>query len=127
MVNQVERHPWLPQRELTDLDDRGFIVLIAYHQRAGIVTEAWSPLARGRLLTDPILVDLPHDLGRTPAKAVLRWHLQRGTVVIPKSAQAHRIRENAKVFDFDLGPERLARLDRLETGGRTGMDPDDRD
>lgn len=116
VINQVECHPWLPQREL-----------IAYHQRAGIVTQAWSPLARGRVLDDPTLHELAHELGRTPAQVVLRWHLQRGTVVIPKSVKAHRIRENANIFDFVLLPDHMAQLSQLETGVRTGMDPDERD
>jgi 2,5-diketo-D-gluconate reductase A len=113
VLNQVELHPWLPQREVREYD--------AAH---GMLTEAWSPLARGRLLGDPVLESLAAKHGKSPAQVVIRWHLQLGTVVIPKSVTDSRIRENIDVFDFELDADDLAAIAALETGERTGMDPD---
>ncbi len=104
-VNQVELHPTLPQTELR-----------AFHARHGIVTEAWSPLAHGALLRDPVLDELAGKLGRTPAQVVLRWHLQLGNVVIPKSVTPDRIAENFDVFGFELDDDDMARMTRLEAG-----------
>ncbi|UOQ88470.1 aldo/keto reductase [Agromyces endophyticus] len=114
VVNQVELHPRLPQTELR-----------AFHEARGIRTEAWSPLARGRLLDDPVLAGLAAAHGRSPAQIVLRWHVQLGNIVIPKASSPERIRENLDVFDFDLGPADLAAIAALATGERTGRDPDD--
>ncbi|OEU95997.1 aldo/keto reductase [Streptomyces oceani] len=116
VVNQVECHPRLPQRDL-----------IRFHDEHGIRTEAWAPLARGRLLQDESLGELARSLGRTPAQVVLRWHLQRGVVVIPKTVNPERLVENARILDFELADTEMAALARLETGERTGDDPDDRD
>jgi 2,5-diketo-D-gluconate reductase A len=118
-VNQVELHPWLPQAELREFD--------SVH---GIVTQAWSPLARGHVF-DPAhggaaLEELARKHGRSPAQIVLRWHMQLGHAVIPKSVTPSRIRENIAVFDFALDSDDLAVLATLETGERTGVDPDAR-
>ena len=113
VVNQVELHPWLPQEEL-----RG------YHASHGIRTEAWSPLARGRVLATPLLDDLAAKHGRTPAQIVLRWHLELGNIVIPKASSPERLRENLDVFDFALDADDRAAMATLETGERTGRDPD---
>ena len=112
-VNQIELHPNLPQRELRE-----------FHARHGIVTEAWSPLARGGLLDDPTVTALAERLGRTPAQVILRWHLQLGNVVIPKSVTPGRIRENIALFDFELSEQDLAAIDALENGRRIGPHPD---
>jgi 2,5-diketo-D-gluconate reductase A len=113
MVNQVELHPGFVQEELR-----------AYHQERGIVTEAWSPLGRGHgLLDDPVVTDLATTHGRTPAQAVLRWHVQLGSVVIPKSVQPQRIRENFDVFGFALTDDEMASLSALPGPGRVGPDP----
>ncbi|TYL54492.1 aldo/keto reductase [Agromyces mariniharenae] len=113
VVNQVELHPWLPQEELR-----------AFDEAHGIRTEAWSPLARGRVLGTPLLADLADKRGRTPAQVVLRWHLELGNIVIPKASSAARLRENLDVFDFALDDEDLAAIATLESGERTGRDPD---
>lgn len=113
VVNQVELHPWLPQAQLR-----------AYDGAHGILTEAWSPLARGRVLDDPVLAGIAAKHGRTPAQIVLRWHVQLGNVVIPKASSPERIRENLDVFGFALDGEDLAAIGGLESGERTGRDPD---
>ena len=112
-INQVELHPWLPQQQVRDYD--------ASH---GIRTEAWSPLARGRLIGDRVLDSIAAKHDRSPAQVVIRWHLQLGNVVIPKSVTASRIVENFQVFDFELDTADLADIAGLESGTRTGMDPD---
>jgi diketogulonate reductase-like aldo/keto reductase len=113
-VNQIELHPRLPQAALRAFD--------AEH---GIVTEAWSPLARGGdLLADQEITALAEKHGRTPAQIVLRWHLQLGNVVIPKSATPARIRENIEVFDFELDRADLERIATLDDGTRIGPHPD---
>ncbi|GAA0822207.1 aldo/keto reductase [Streptosporangium amethystogenes subsp. fukuiense] len=112
-VNQVELHPALQQAEL-----RGF------HAEHGIVTEAWSPLAQGAVLDDPVIVALAGKYDKTPAQVVLRWHLDLGNVVIPKSVTPSRIRENLDVFDFALTAEDIAEIAKLDAGTRIGPDPD---
>ena len=114
VINQVEIQPWLQQRALRDFD--------AAH---GIVTEAWSPLARGRVLGDPALEAIGAKHGKSSAQVVLRWHIQQQLVVIPKSNSVERIRENSQVFDFVLDDADLAAIAALETGERTGSNPDD--
>ena len=114
VVNQVELHPWLPQAQLR-----------AFDAARGIRTEAWSPLARGRVLRTPLLDDLAAKHGRTPAQVVLRWHVQLGNVVIPKASSPERLAENLGVFGFELDADDFAALATLETGERTGRDPDD--
>jgi 2,5-diketo-D-gluconate reductase A len=113
-VNQVELHPYLQQIEVRAFD--------AKHE---IATEAWSPLAKGgNLLSEPAIVALAEKHGRTPAQVVLRWHLQLGNVVIPKSVTPSRIRENIDVFGFTLTNDEVASLSTLDKGERTGPDPD---
>lgn len=113
-VNQVELHPWLPQREVR-----------AYDAAHGFVTEAWSPLARGRILGDSTLDRLAAKHRVSPAQVVIRWQLQLGDVVIPKSTSPDRIRSNIDVFGFELDADDLAAIASLESGERTGKDPDD--
>ena len=113
-VNQIELHPYLQQQELREFD--------AKH---GIATEAWSPLAKGgSLLGDPVIADLAVKYSRTPAQIVLRWHLQLGNIVIPKSVTPSRIEENFDLFGFTLAEEELELLPPLDRGERTGPDPD---
>jgi 2,5-diketo-D-gluconate reductase A len=111
-VNQVELHPRLQQPELR-----------RFHAEHGIVTEAWSPLAKGRLLDDPVITELASSDGRTPAQIVLRWHLELGNVVIPKSVTPARIEENFQIFDFTLGDEAIDQIESLDAGERTGPHP----
>jgi 2,5-diketo-D-gluconate reductase A len=112
-VNQIELHPALPQDELR-----------AFNAENDIVTQAWSPLAQGELLGQPALRALADKHGKTPAQVVIRWHLQLGNVVIPKSKTPSRIKENIEVFDFQLDNDDMAAIADLETGVRTGGDPD---
>jgi 2,5-diketo-D-gluconate reductase A len=112
-VNQIELHPGFQQPELRDL-----------HREQGIVTEAWSPLGQGAALRSPVITRLADRYGRTPAQVVLRWHLELGNVVIPKSVTPARIRENIAVFDFRLSSEDVREIAGLETGRRIGPDPD---
>jgi 2,5-diketo-D-gluconate reductase A len=113
-VNQIELHPRFQQKELA-----------AYHTEHGIITESWSPLGQGTLLEDPTLKALAKKHGRTPAQVVIRWHLDRGYIVIPKSATPSRIRENFDVFDFSLDADDLAKIAALDRkDGRIGPDPE---
>lgn len=113
-VNQIELHPYLTQPELR-----------AFHAERGIVTEAWSPLAKGgRLLADPVVTTIAEKYAHTPAQIVLRWHIQLGNMVIPKSVTASRISENIDVFDFELAPDDVDAIADLNAGHRTGPDPD---
>ncbi|MEV1024165.1 aldo/keto reductase [Streptomyces sp. NPDC050264] len=112
-VNQIELHPGLQQRELRD-----------FHARHGIATEAWSPLAQGAVLKDDAVTAIAARHGKSPAQVVLRWHLQIGNVVIPKSVTEARIRENLDVFDFELDPQEIDALAASDRGLRTGPDPD---
>jgi len=113
-LNQIELHPYLTQEALRRFD--------ADH---GIATEAWSPLARGgTLLRDQVVTSTAEKYGRTPAQIVLRWHLQLGNVVIPKSATPSRIEENFAVFDFELADDDVAAISGLNRDERTGPDPD---
>ena len=112
-INQIELHPRLPQRELRE-----------FQAQHGIVTESWSPLARTEVLDAPAVRQLAAQHNRTPAQIVLRWHVQNGLIVIPKSSHPDRIRENAAIFDFTLTPADLATLSELATGERIGPDPE---
>ncbi|CAM5228480.1 oxidoreductase [Streptomyces spiroverticillatus] len=112
-VNQIELHPGLQQQELRD-----------FHARHGIVTEAWSPLAQGAVLADEAITAIAARHGRSPAQVVLRWHLQTGNVVIPKSVTETRIRENLDVFGFELSAQERDAIAALDRGMRTGPDPD---
>jgi 2,5-diketo-D-gluconate reductase A len=111
-VNQIELHPRLQQAELR-----------AWHAEHGIVTEAWSPLAQGELLDDETIAAIAAKHGKTPAQAILRWHLQLGNVIFPKSVTPERIRENIEIFDFELGDAEMAEFERLDRGERIGPDP----
>lgn len=111
-INQVELHPRFQQQELR-----------AWHAERGIATEAWSPLARGRLLSDETLGAIAAHHGKTPAQVILRWHLQLGNVVIPKSVTPERIRDNIELFDFALGAGEMTAIERLDAGERIGPDP----
>jgi diketogulonate reductase-like aldo/keto reductase len=119
-VNQIEVHPYFSQPQLRSL--------MAQH---GIVTQAWSPIggvyAYGAqntpVLDDPAIVELAAKRGKTPAQVVLRWHIEHGFCAIPKSVKPHRIAENIDIFDFQLTPDELARIDALDTGVRGGPDP----
>ena len=112
-VNQIELHPLLQQAELR-----------AFHAEHGIATEAWSPLAQGAALGDPAIGAIAEAHGRTAAQVVLRWHLQLGNVVIPKSVTPARIAANLELFDFELSDEQMASIATLDRGERTGPDPD---
>jgi len=112
-INQIELHPYFQQAELR-----------REHEELGIVTEAWSPLAQGLVLDDATIVAIADAHARTPAQVVIRWHVQLGNVVIPKSVTPARIRENFDVFDFDLSDSEMQAIAALDRGQRTGPDPD---
>lgn len=112
-VNQIELHPALAQRELRE-----------FHAENAIATEAWSPLGQGTLLEDATITRIAQEVGRTPAQVIIRWHLQLGNVVIPKSVTPVRIEANFDVFGFELSREQMAAIDGLDRGGRIGPDPD---
>jgi 2,5-diketo-D-gluconate reductase A len=114
-VNQIEVHPYLCNEEVRTAN-----------AELGIVTEAWSPIAKGRVLNDPTIGAIASRVGRTPAQVTLRWHLQRGDVIFPKSTTPARIKENFEIFDFELEPTDLAAISALDKGeeGRTGPNPD---
>jgi 2,5-diketo-D-gluconate reductase A len=112
-VNQIELHPRLQQPDLR-----------RKHEELGIVTEAWSPLAQGRVLDDPTIVEIAERHAKTPGQVVIRWHLQLGNVVFPKSVTPERIEQNIDVFDFQLSDAEMAAIEKLDAGERTGPDPD---
>jgi 2,5-diketo-D-gluconate reductase A len=112
-VNQVELHPRLQQPGLR-----------REHADLGIVTEAWSPLAQGAVLDDPVITGIAEEHDVTPGQAVIRWHLQLGNVVIPKSVTPERIEQNLDVFGFHLSDAEMAAIEALDAGERTGPDPD---
>ncbi|MFD8495050.1 aldo/keto reductase [Amycolatopsis sp. NPDC059657] len=113
-VNQVEAHPYLQQKDLR-----------AFDAKHNIATEAWSPLAKGGgLLAEPAIAALAEKYGKTPAQIIIRWHLDLGNVVIPKSVTPSRIRENLDVFGFSLTETDIESLSGLDRGERTGPDPD---
>ena len=111
-INQVELHPRLQQPELR-----------AAHVERGIVTEAWSPLAKGGLMDDPVIQKVAARVERTPAQVILRWHLQLGTVVIPKSSNPARIRENLDILSFELREADMDAIRTLDRGSRVGAHP----
>jgi len=112
-VNQIEVHPYLAQDDVRAFD--------AEHE---IVTEAWSPIAQGKVLDDPAIVAIAERLERSPAQVVLRWHVQRGDVVFPKSVTPKRMEENFALFDFELSEGDMASITGLDRHERTGPDPD---
>jgi 2,5-diketo-D-gluconate reductase A len=111
-VNQIELHPLLQQRELREV-----------HTRLGIATEAYSPLGQGSLLTHPTVVGVAEAAQKTPAQVLIRWHIQLGNIVIPKSVNPDRIVSNFDVFDFKLSEQDMASVSSLEDGTRLGPDP----
>ncbi|MEC0254188.1 aldo/keto reductase [Paenibacillus lautus] len=113
VVNQVELHPLLSQKEL-----------LGYARENRIVLEAWSPLMQGNL-DQPVLAQIAEKYGKTTAQVILRWDIQNGVIVIPKSIKEHRIRENAGIFDFELSAEDMAAIDGLNQNKRFGSNPDE--
>jgi 2,5-diketo-D-gluconate reductase A len=114
-VNQIEVHPYFTNDSVR-----------AYGAQHGIATEAWSPIAQGKVLGDPVVQRIAEATGRTPAQVVLRWHIQRGDIVFPKSVTPQRVRENFTLFDFELTDSDVDALTALDKGeaGRTGANPD---
>jgi 2,5-diketo-D-gluconate reductase A len=112
-VNQIEVHPYLVQDDVR-----------AFGAEHGIVTEAWAPIARGRVLDDPVITAIAERLSRTPAQVTLRWAIQRGDVVFPKSVTRSRIEENFELFDFELSADEMAEITALDRNERTGPHPD---
>ncbi|HVM29115.1 MAG TPA: aldo/keto reductase [Mycobacteriales bacterium] len=114
-VNQVEVHPYFGNEQVR-----------AYGAEHGIVTEAWSPIAQGTIVDDPVIGEIATSLGRTPSQVTLRWHVQRGDVVFPKTTKPERMRENFAIFDFALDDAQMDAITALDRGedGRLGPDPD---
>ena len=115
VLNQVELHPWLTQDKVLEYDNSH-----------SILTQAWSPLARGKILEEDMLAELATSHGKSVAQIVLRWHIQRGVAVIPKSNSMERITENMNVFDFELTEQEMSSISALNSNFRTGVDPEDR-
>ena len=113
-INQIELHPWLPQTHLRDID-----------ARLGIKTEAWSPLGSGQLIDNPVIGEVAAKHGKTPAQVMVRWSIQLGNIVLPKSVTPARIQQNIDVFDFELDDADMAAIATLESGRRTGPNPDE--
>jgi len=114
-VNQIEVHPYFTNDEVR-----------AYGVEHDIVTEGWSPIARGKVLGDPVVIRIAKAYGVHPAQVVLRWHIERGDIVFPKSIHPQRMKDNFEIFDFDLGDEEIEALTALDKGeaGRMGPNPD---
>jgi 2,5-diketo-D-gluconate reductase A len=114
-VNQIEVHPYFTNEEVR-----------AYGREHGIVTEAWSPIAQGKVLDDPVIERIANAAGKSPAQVVLRWHIQRGDIVFPKSVSPDRMRANFELFDFELAGSDMDAISALDQGepGRTGPNPD---
>ena len=114
-VNQIEVHPYLAND-----------IVRKYGRDHGIATEAWSPIAQGKVLDDPVITDLAAEVSKTPAQVVLRWHIQRGDIIFPKSVTPKRVQENFALFDFELDSDAVAKIDALDKGedGRVGPHPD---
>lgn len=115
VVNQVEVHPFFTNEDVR-----------AANQRHGVLTEAWSPIAKGKVMDDDTIGEIASLVGRTPAQVTLRWHVQRGDIVFPKSMNPDRMRQNFEIFDFELEPTHMSAIDELDRGeeGRTGPNPD---
>jgi 2,5-diketo-D-gluconate reductase A len=111
-VNQIELHPQFPQTELRKV-----------HAELGVATEAWGPLGQGSLLDNPTITAVAGNKDRTPAQVLIKWHLQLGNIVIPKSVNPERIASNFDVFDFELSPDDMASITSLDDGNRLGPDP----
>jgi 2,5-diketo-D-gluconate reductase A len=114
-VNQIEVHPYFINEEVRE-----------YGRGHGIATEAWSPIAQGKVLDDAVIKRIANSAGRSPAQVVLRWHIQRGDIVFPKSVSPDRMRSNFELFDFELGNSDMEAISALDQGdsGRTGPNPD---
>ena len=112
-ANQIEAHPYLTQEELLAFD--------AEHR---IATEAWSPLGRGAVLEDPVILEIGAAKDKTAAQVVLRWHIQRQSIIFPKSVTPARVRENFQIFDFELSADEMAQISALNRDQRVGPDPD---
>ena len=114
-VNQIEVHPYFVNNEVR-----------VYGQQHGIETEAWSPIAQGKVLDDPVITRIAEATGKSPAQVVLRWHIQRGDIVFPKSVTPQRIKDNFALFDFELGQDDVEAITTLDQGdsGRIGPNPD---
>jgi len=112
-VNQIEVNPYFTNDEVR-----------AYNTAHGIATEAWSPIAQGKVLHDPVIVRIAEAVDRTPAQVTLRWHVQRGDIVFPKSVTPERVRENFELFDFELDDAQMAEITGLNRNSRNGGDPD---
>jgi 2,5-diketo-D-gluconate reductase A len=115
VINQIEIHPWLTQEKTA-----------AYNAEHSLVTQAWSPLARGQILDEPTLVELGAKYDKSVAQLIIRWHIQRGFAVIPKSVTPARIKANTEVFGFEISAEDMERMSGLNKNYRTGVDPNDR-
>ena len=113
-VNQIEVHPYFTNE-----------VVRAFNQQHGIATEAWSPIAQGAVLTDPVVTEIAGRLDRSPAQVTLRWHIQRGDIVFPKSVTRSRIEENLALFDFELSDADVTAITGLNRDGRRGGNPDE--
>jgi 2,5-diketo-D-gluconate reductase A len=114
-INQVELHPYFHNGAVRD-----------YDEAHGIATEAWAPIAQGKVLDDEVLGEVAREVGRSIAQVTLRWHIQRGNIVFPKSVTPERIEENIRLFDFELDAGQMERIDALDRGeaGRDGPNPD---
>jgi 2,5-diketo-D-gluconate reductase A len=115
VVNQVEVHPFHANEDVR-----------AANRRHGVLTEAWSPIAQGKVVDDDTIGEIASLVGRTPAQVALRWHVQRGDIIFPKSMNVDRMRQNFEIFDFELEPTHMAAIDELDSGeaGRMGPNPD---
>jgi len=115
VVNQVEVHPFFSNEDVR-----------AANRRHGVLTEAWSPIAKGAVMDDDTIGEIASLVGRTPAQVALRWHVQRGDIVFPKSMNRDRMQQNFELFDFELEPTHMSAIDELDQGeaGRTGPNPD---
>ena len=113
VLDQLEVHPWLTEKPM-----------LRFNTEHNIITQAWSPLGRGKRLDDPVLLKLAEAHGKTPAQIILRWHLQNGIAIIPKSVHQERIKANADIFDFELSPAEMQQIDGLNTNHRISKEPE---
>ena len=113
VLDQLEVHPWLTEKPM-----------LTFNAEHSIITQAWSPLGRGKRLDDPVLLKLAAAHGKTPAQIILRWHLQNGIAIIPKSVHQDRIKANADIFDFELSPAEMQQIDGLNTNHRISKEPE---
>lgn len=114
MINQIEIHPYLTQLEL-----------VYYLCKQNIAIEAWSPLARNKVVNEPLLIDIGSKYHKSASQVTLHWHIQNGYILIPKSSHPDHIAENANIFDFELTPDEMKRINGLNSNFRTGPNPDD--